>query len=99
MPSVTTLRKKRERLLGKIFNHLDFLIGSVSSKGLKYEAYNLTTKIDGKTKTKHIPIDMVQTVRQMILRHKQLKELIKELGEVNWLLVREGVDLKNDGSV
>ena len=99
MPSVTTLKKKRERLLGKIDNHLDFLTGSVSSKGLKYEAYNLTTKIDGKTRTKHIPIDMVPTVRQMILRHKQLKELIKQLGEVNWLLVREGVDLRNNGSV
>jgi len=99
MPSVTTLRKKRERLLGKIAGNLDFLIGSVSSKGLKYEAYNLTTKIKGKTRTKHVPIDLVPAVRQMILRHKKLKELIKELGEVNWLLIREGVDLKNDGSV
>ena len=99
MPSVTTLRKKRERLLGKIASHLDFLTGSVSSKGLKYEAYNLTTKIDGKTRSKHIPIDMVPAVRQMILRHKKLKELIKELGEVNWLLIREGVDLKDNGEV
>ena len=99
MPRVTTLKKRRAQLLGKISNNLDFLVGSVSSKGLKYEAYNLTTKIDGKTKTKHIPIDMVPTVRQMILRHKKLKELIKELGEVNWLLVREGVDLESNGAV
>ena len=99
MPSVITLKKRRAQLLGKISNNLDFLVGSVSSKGLKYEAYNLTTKIDGKTKTKHVPIDMVPAVRQMILRHKKLKELIKELGEVNWLLVREGVDLENNGAV
>jgi len=99
MPSVTTLKKRRAQLLGKISGNLDFLVGSVSSKGLKYEAYNLTTKIDGKTKTKHVPIDMVPTVRQMILRHKKLKGLIKELGEVNWLLVREGVDLESNGSV
>lgn len=99
MPSVITLKKRRARLLVKISSNLDFLVGSVSSKGLKYEAYNLTTKIDGKTKTKHIPIDMVPTVRQMILRHKKLKELMKELGEVNWLLLREGVDLENNGSV
>ncbi len=97
MPSVIILKKRRARLLGKISSNLDFLVGSVSSKGLKYEAYNLTTKIDGKTKTKHIPIDMLPTVRQMILRHKKLKELIKELGEVNWLLLREGVDLENNG--
>lgn len=99
MPSVVTLKKRRSRLLLKISNNLDLLVGSVSSKGLKYEAYNLTTKIDGKTKTKHIPIDMLPTVRQMILRHKKLKELIKELSEVNWLLVREGVALENNGSV
>jgi len=97
MPSVIILKKRRARLLGKISGNLDFLVGSVSSKGLKYEAYNLTTKIDAKTKTKHIPIDMVPTVRQMVLRHKKLKELIKELGEVNWLLVRGGVDLENNG--
>lgn len=97
MPSVTILKKRRARLLVKISSNLDFLVGSVSSKGLKYEAYNLTTKIDGKTKTKHIPIDMVPSVRQRILRHKKLKVLIKELGEVNWLLVREGVDLENSG--
>ena len=99
MPSVIALKKRRTRLLGKISNNLDFLVGSVSSKGLKYKAYNLTTKIDGKTKTKHVPIDMVPTVRQMILRHKKLKELIKELGEVNWLLVREGADLESNGAV
>lgn len=99
MPSVTTLRKRRKRLLEKISSNLDLLVGSVSSKGLKYEAYNLTTKIDGKTKTKHIPIEMLPTVRQMLLRHKKLKKLIKELGEVNWLLVREGVALENNGSV
>jgi hypothetical protein len=93
------LKKKRVRLLGKISDHLDFLIGSVSTKGLKYEAYNLTTKLEGKTRTKHIPIEMVPLVRKMTRRHQVLKDLLKELAEVNWLLVREGVDLRNDGSV
>ena len=75
--------------------NLDFLIGSVSTKGLKYEAYNLTTKIDGVTKTKHIPKDMVEQVRRMTKRHQHLKKLIKELGETNWLLLREGIELEN----
>ncbi len=99
MASVVTLMKKRDRLVRQIEDHLDFLIGSVSTKGLKYEAYNLTTKIEGKTRTKHIPKDMVPLVRRMTKRHQKLKELVKELGETNWLLVREGVDLGSYGTL
>jgi len=97
MSSITTLEKKRERLVRQIGDNLDFLIGSVSSKGLKCEAYNLTTKVEGKTKTKHIPKDMVPVVRRMTKRHQELKQLIKELGETNWLLIKEGMELQNHG--
>ena len=99
MPSVTVLMKRRDRLVRQIEDHLDFLIGSVSTKGLKYEAYNLTTKIEGKTRTKHIPKDMVGLVRRMTKRHQELKAMIRELGEVNWLLIREGVDLRSYGTL
>jgi hypothetical protein len=99
MASVVVLMKRRDRLVRQIEDNLDFLIGSVSTKGLKYEAYNLTTKIEGVTKTKHIPKDMVKLVRRMTQRHQRLKALIKELGETNWLLIREGVDLRDYGTV
>ncbi len=98
MASVVVLMRKRDRLARQIQDHLDFLIGSVSTKGLKYEAYNLTTKVDGKTRSQHIPVDMVPLVRRLTKRHQKLKELVKELGETNWLLVREGVDLKYYGT-
>ena len=98
MADTYTLMKKRDRLVRQIRDSLDFLVGSVSSKGLKYEAYNLTTKIDGVTRTKHIPKDMVKLVRRMTQRHQQLKKLIKELGETNWLLIRKGVDLEDYGT-
>lgn len=99
MASTAVLMRKRDRLVRQIESNLDFLIGSVSTKGLKYEAYNLTTKVDGKTKTKHIPKDMVAVVRRLIKRHQRLKGLVKELGETNWLLVRESIDLKYYGTV
>mgnify|MGYP000754767719 FL=1 len=99
MPSTYALMRKRDRLVRQIGDSLDFLIGSVSTKGLKVEAYNLTTKIDGGTKTKHIPKDMVKLVRRMTQRHQRLKKLIKELGETNWLLIREGVDLRDYGTL
>jgi len=99
MPSTYALMRKRDRLVRQIGDSLDFLIGSVSTKGLKVEAYNLTTKIDGVTKTKHIPKGMVKLVRRMTQRHQRLKKLIKELGETNWLLIREGVDLRDYGTL
>ena len=83
MPSVTVLMKKRDRLVRQVTDNLDFLIGSVSTKGLACEAYNLTTKVDGKTVTRHIPIGMLPTVRRMTERHQKLKALLKELGETN----------------
>lgn len=99
MPSVHTLKRRRDRLVQQVEDHLDFLIGSVSTKGLKYEAYNLTTKVDGVTKTRHIPKDMVPLVRRMTQRHHHLKKLLKELGETNWLLIRAGVELGDYGTL
>ncbi len=99
MPGLTVLTRKRDRLVRQVQNNLDFLIGSVSTKGLKCEAYNLTTKVGGKTVTRHIPIGMVPAVRRMTGRHAKLKALLRELGETNWLLAREGVDLKNYGTL
>lgn len=95
MTSTAVLIRRRARLIRQINDNLDFLIGSVSTKGLKYEAYNLTTKIEGRTRSKHIPKDMVPLVRRMSRRHQRLRTLIKELGETNWLLVREGIDLND----
>ena len=99
MPSVTVLMRKRDRLVRQVKDNLDFLIGSVSTKGLKCEAFNLTTKVDGKTVTRHIPIGMLPAVRRMTGRHQKLKALLKELGETNWLLAREGVELKDYGAL
>ena len=79
MTDTYSLMRKRDRLVRQIGDHLDFLIGSVSTKGLKYEAYNLTTKIDGVTRSRHIPKDMVPLVRRMTKRTKKLRELIREL--------------------
>lgn len=97
--STYRLMQKRDRLVRQIQDNLDFLAGSVSSKGLKWEAYNLTTKIDGLTKSRHIPKDLVPVVRRMTQRYKKLKALLKELEAVNWGLTREGVELRDYGTV
>lgn len=99
MTDLNVLMRRRDRLVRQVTDNLDFLIGSVSTKGLKYEAYNLTTKVDGVTRTKHIPKDMVKLVRRMTRRHQRLRKLIRELGEVNWQLLRQGVELEDYGTL
>lgn len=96
---LSRLMQKRDRLVVQIEDHLDFLTGSISSKGLKYEAYNLTTKIDGVTKTRHIPKDLLPVVKRMTTRHKKLKDLLKDLEETNWQLIKQGQELRNYGTV
>lgn len=93
------LKQKRDRLVEQVRDHLDFLGGSISSKGLKWEAYNLTTKVDGITKSRHIPKDLLPVVKRMTRRHKKLKELLKELEQTNWLLIRKGEELRYYGTV
>ena len=99
MSSVTEWMMKRDRLTQQVRDHLDFLAGSISSKGLRWEAYNLTHKIDGVTKSRHIPKGLLPVVRRMTQRHKKLKALLKDLEEVNWRLTREGVELRDYGTV
>lgn len=93
------LKQKRDRLVEQVGDHLDFLTGSISSKGLKWEAYNLTTKVDGVTRTRHIPKDLLSLVKRMTLRQKKLKNLLKDLEETNWRLVLEGEELHDYGTI
>ena len=93
MSTTYTLKKKRERLIRRIADHMDFLIGSVSTKSLKTPAFNLTSTVNGVTKSRYIPKALLEDVRGLTKRHKTLKALIKELGDVNWKLVHRGEEL------
>lgn len=81
------LQQKQERLKRDVADNLDFLIGSVSSQG-STGRFNLTTKIDGKTRSKYIPAGGEDDVRKRTRKHRKLKTLLKELAEVNWEILR-----------
>jgi len=98
MPSLTSLELRRARLVQQVTDNLDFLIGSISTKGFKYPAYNLTAKVDGKTRTRHIPKDMLPLVKRLTARYQKVKSLLKQLDEVNWQLLRQRIETKNHGS-
>jgi len=99
MPSLQSLECRKQRLTQQVVDHLDFLIGSISTKGFKYPAYNLTAKVDGKTKTRHIPKDMLPLVKRLTARYRKLKSLLKELEAVNWQLLLERASRQDYGAL
>jgi hypothetical protein len=85
--TVYQLQQVRELLCQRIAEHLDILIGSVSTKGPKRPGHNLTFKLDGVTRTRHIRKEDLEKVRLMTARYKKLKQLIHELSDLNWLIL------------
>jgi hypothetical protein len=85
--TVYELRRRRDLLCERIAANLDILIGSVSAKGPKRPGYNLTFKLDGVTRSRHIRKEDVEKVRLMTSRHKTLKKLIQQLSDLNWKIL------------
>ena len=79
--------QKKERIQREINGNLDFLIGSVTSQGPR-GGFSLTTKEKGKSRTKYIRTNIVKEVRRLTQRHKKLKQLLQDLSEVNWELLK-----------
>jgi len=88
MTTVWNLKQKQERLKREIAGNLDILIGSVSTKGPARVGFNLTTKVNQKSVSRHIRKSLLQKVRAMTGRHKKLKTLLQELSDVNWELLK-----------
>ncbi len=93
MTSWYHLQQKQERLKQQIADNLDILIGSVCSKGPQDpQGCNLTFKIKGVSKSRHIRKPLIPTVREMAKRYQKLKQLIHELSDVNWELLKQSMD-------
>ena len=92
MRSYYYLEQKQERLKQQIFDNLDIVIGSVCSKGPQDpEGCNITFKVQGVSKSRHIRKALIPTVREMTQRHRKLKQLIQEISDVNWELLKQRV--------
>jgi len=85
--TVYELQQTRELLCRRIADHLDILIGSISTKGPKRPGFNLTFKHQGVTRTRHIRKEDMEKVRLMTARYKELKVLIHKLSDLNWLIL------------
>ena len=85
--TVYELEQQRELLRQRIVDNLDILIGSVSTKGPKRPGHNLTAKVDGVTRSRHIRVQNLEKVRRMTARHQKLRELLHQLSDLNWKIL------------
>ena len=91
MKSYDALNKQHEKLRQEVMDNLDFLMGSVSTKGPKRPGLNLTFKIDQVTRTRHIRKEIEAQVSQMTARWRRLRVLLRKLSDVNWERVNRGM--------
>ena len=87
METIDLLKKQQELLKDEICNNLDLLIGSVGCSP-KMKKYNLTTKVKGKTVTRSVRKELVQTAKIMTDRNKRVRSLLQNLSSVNWAILK-----------
>ncbi|NQT83588.1 hypothetical protein HQ563_11210 [bacterium] len=51
----------------------------------------LTYKVNGKTRTVHVPKDMVEEVREWVEEHKRVKRLIREISQNSLAIIHRHV--------
>lgn len=105
--SLDELKKRQQQLKTKVKQRLDLLIGSVVSyhmkcgkknckcvQGERHVCFYLSLKKQGKTVNSYLPKHLVDKARLMTDNHKQLKQILTELSEVNLQLLRQRDKLK-----
>jgi hypothetical protein len=58
------------------------------TQGEPHLAWHLTYKVDGKTRTVYVPLDLLDEVRSWIQEHKRLKTLLDEIHQLTVALIR-----------
>jgi hypothetical protein len=58
------------------------------TRGEKHEKTILTRKVDGKTRSTYVPVELVDEVRRWNEQYKRARELLKEIAEVTEVIVR-----------
>jgi DNA-binding transcriptional regulator LsrR (DeoR family) len=62
--------------------------------GPLHTAYHLTYKVQGKTHTVYVPVDLLDEVRSWIEEHRRLKRLLREVQQLTLALVRTHVQAR-----
>ncbi len=81
------LQFRKDQLRRQITQALDLLQGSLH-KNPSQRGYHLTTKVDQKTVTKYVPLELVPRVRAMTANHLKVRKLLQRLSDANWRLLQ-----------
>ena len=82
-----TLQFRKQQLQRQITAALDLLQGSLH-KNPSQRGYHLTTKVNQKTLTKYVRLELVPLVRAMTQNHLKVRQLLQRLSEANWRLLQ-----------
>ena len=58
------------------------------ASGDKHTAYQVTRKVRGTTKSLYIPLDLLEEVQAWVAEARRLKQLLKEISDLNERLIR-----------
>jgi hypothetical protein len=61
------------------------------ARGEKHRSHILTRKVNGRTRSLYIPVDLVEEVRAWAGEHRRVKKLLKEISELNEKIIRAHV--------
>ncbi len=104
-PSSRGLTRRRDALLRRLRETAPFIDGSPvliartcgnsahcrCSRGAKHVSTYLTYAVQGKTHTIYIPVDLEKDVRRWSATYKKMKQLIREICDVQKTLIRQHV--------
>ena len=91
MKSYDALQKEHEKVRQEIIDSLEFLMGSISTKGPKRPGLNLTFKINQLTRTRHIRKELEPRVTEMTAKWRRLRLLLRKLSDINWQRLNQGM--------
>jgi len=97
-----TLRKKLRHKLAALGKQQPFIAGSLvkiqrrcgnpncrcAREGPKHPAYLLTTKVNAKTQSIYVPVDMVEEVQQWCRQYRAVKADVKKVSDCCEQLIR-----------
>ena len=68
------------------------------AKGQPHQAHTLTFKVKGKTKSIHVPKDLVPEVREWVRAYKRVKKLIQGISNDSVEIIRSYVPAQRRGA-
>jgi len=105
--SIGVLERRRDARLKKLAGVGPVLQGSLAEIGVrcgnsncrcahgqKHRSHILKRQVRGKTQSLYVPVDMVEEVRGWVEEHRRVKRLLKEISELNRIIIKAYVPTK-----